>query len=269
MPTAWTISIPMQALLSDSSSEPSGRLVAPASSRQTEGALLRRIRPVIIGRSSDGARIMRPALLALSLAAGFLAALPTAAQEKVVNVYNWSDYIDPEVLKEFEAETGIRVRYDVYDSNDTLESKLLAGRTGYDVVVPTQYYMARQVQAKLLRPLDMAKLPNAKHLDPALMERLAKFDPGNRHAVIYLWGTSGIGLNADKIRQRMANPPAYSLRMLFDPEVVSKFADCGVVMLDAPDEIMVAALKYLGLDPNAKDAGSIARAEEAVMKVRP
>lgn len=212
---------------------------------------------------------MRPALLALSLAAGFLAALPTAAQEKVVNVYNWSDYIDPEVLKEFEAETGIRVRYDVYDSNDTLESKLLAGRTGYDVVVPTQYYMARQVQAKLLRPLDMAKLPNAKHLDPALMERLAKFDPGNRHAVIYLWGTSGIGLNADKIRQRMANPPAYSLRMLFDPEVVSKFADCGVVMLDAPDEIMVAALKYLGLDPNAKDAGSIARAEEAVMKVRP
>src|SRR5690606_23584868 len=122
---------------------------------------------------------------------------------------------------------------------------------------------------KLLRPLDMAKLPNAKHLDPALMERLAKFDPGNRHAVIYLWGTSGIGLNADKIRQRMANPPAYSLRMLFDPEVVSKFADCGVVMLDAPDEIMVAALKYLGLDPNAKDAGSIASAGEAGMKLPP
>jgi putrescine transport system substrate-binding protein len=213
---------------------------------------------------------MRPALLAFGLAASLVTALPAApAQEKVVNIYNWSDYIDPAVLKNFEAETGIKVRYDVYDSNDALESKLLAGKTGYDVVVPTQYYMARQVQAKLLRPLDMAKLPNAKNLDPALMERLARFDPGNRHAVIYLWGTSGIGLNADKIRQRMANPPAYSLRMLFDPAVVSKFADCGVVMLDAPDEIMVAALKYLGLDPNAKDADSIAKAEAAVMNVRP
>ncbi len=212
---------------------------------------------------------MRPAILALGIAAGLLAALPARSQEKVVNIYNWSDYIDQSVLKDFEAETGIRVRYDVYDSNDTLESKLLAGKTGYDIVVPTQYYMARQVQAKLLRPLDMAKIPNAKNLDPALMERLARFDPGNRHAVIYLWGTSGIGLNADKIRQRMANPPAYSLRMLFDPDVVSKFADCGVVMLDAPDEIMVAALKYLGLDPNAKDAASIARAEAVLMKVRP
>lgn len=213
---------------------------------------------------------MHPALLAFGIAIGLLAALPAArAQEKVVNIYNWSDYIDPAVLKDFEAETGIRVRYDVYDSNDTLESKLLAGKTGYDLVVPTQYYMARQVQAQLLQPLEMAKIPNAKTLDPALMERLAKFDPGNRHAVIYLWGTSGIGLNADKIRQRMANPPAYSLRMLFDPEIVSKFADCGVVVLDAPDEIMVAALKYLGLDPNAKDAASIAKAEAAVLKVRP
>lgn len=194
---------------------------------------------------------------------------PAAAQTRTVNVYNWSDYIDPQVLKDFERETGIRVRYDVYDSNDTLEAKLLAGKTGYDVVVPTQYYMARQVQAKLLRPLDKDKLPNLKGLDPALMERLAKFDPGNRHAAIYLWGTSGIGLNPDKIKQRMPNPPASSLRMLFDPAVVSKFADCGVVVLDAPDEIMVAALKYLGLDPNAKDADSIAKAEAAVMKVRP
>jgi putrescine transport system substrate-binding protein len=212
---------------------------------------------------------MRLFLLTLGLTLSLTAAPPLAAQGKVVNIYNWSDYIDPAVLKDFEKETGIKVRYDVYDSNDTLESKLLAGKTGYDIVVPTQYYMARQVQAKLLQPLDLAKIPNAKNLDPALMERLARFDPGNRHAVIYLWGTSGIGLNAEKIKQRMANPPAYSLRMLFDPEVVSKFADCGVVVLDAPDEIMVAALKYLGLDPNAKDADSIAKAEAAVMKVRP
>jgi putrescine transport system substrate-binding protein len=210
-------------------------------------------------------------LTRLPLIATLLAALPlvTLAQEKVVNVYNWSDYVDPQVLKDFEAETGIKVRYDVYDSNDTLEAKLLAGKSGYDIVVPTQYYMARQVQAKLLRPLDKSKIPNLSKLDPAQMERLAKYDTGNQHAAIYLWGTSGIGLNPDKIKQRMPNPPSYSLRMLFDPEVVSKFADCGVVMLDAPDEIMPAALKYLGLDPNAKDAASIAKAEAVLMKVRP
>ncbi|WP_341912743.1 polyamine ABC transporter substrate-binding protein [Ferrovibrio terrae] len=218
-------------------------------------------------------RLTRLPLLAPMLFAALLASLtlgaPAQAQPKVVNVYNWSDYIDPQVLKDFEAETGIKVRYDVYDSNDTLEAKLLAGKSGYDVVVPTQYYMARQVQAKLLRPLDKAKLPNFKNLDPALMERLAKYDPNNQHAAIYLWGTSGIGLNPDKIRQRMANPPAYSLKMLFDPELAAKFADCGIVMLDAPDEIIPAALKYLGLDPNAKDAASIAKAEAVLMKVRP
>lgn len=205
------------------------------------------------------------------LAAALLAALSfgATAQPKVVNVYNWSDYIDPQVLKDFEAETGIKVRYDVYDSNDTLEAKLLAGKSGYDIVVPTQYYMARQVQAKLLRPLDKAKIPNLKTLDPELMARLAKYDPENKYAAIYLWGTSGIGLNPDKIKQRVPNPPAYSLKMLFDPELASKFADCGIVVLDAPDELMVAALKYLGLDPNAKDAASIGKAEAALMKVRP
>lgn len=210
-------------------------------------------------------------LTRLPLLAALLASLSlgATAQEKVVNVYNWSDYVDPQVLKDFEAETGIKVRYDVYDSNDTLEAKLLAGKSGYDIVVPTQYYMARQVQAKLLRPLDKSKIPNLAKLDPAQMERLAKYDTGNQHAAIYLWGTSGIGLNPDKIKQRMPNPPSYSLRMLFDPEVVSKFADCGVVMLDAPDEILPAALKYLGLDPNAKDAASIAKAEAVLMKVRP
>ncbi len=213
-------------------------------------------------------------LTRLPLFAALLTALACAAplavaQDKVVNVYNWSDYVDPQVLKDFEAETGIKVRYDVYDSNDTLEAKLLAGKSGYDVVVPTQYYMARQVQAKLLRPLDKAKIPNLAKLDPTQMARLAKYDPENKHAAIYLWGTSGIGLNPDKIKQRMANPPAYSLKMLFDPEVVSKFADCGVVLLDAPDEILPAALTYLGLDPNAKDAASIGKAEAVLMKVRP
>lgn len=215
--------------------------------------------------------MFRQLLLAAGLAAsGILASFgPALAQSKVLNVYNWSDYIDKDVLKDFETETGIRVRYDMYDSNDVLEAKLLAGRSGYDIVVPTQYYMARHLQAGLLKPLDKSKIPNLANLDPVLMGRLAKYDPDNKHAVIYLWGTSGIGLNPDKIKQRLPNPPAYSLKMLFDPEVVSKFADCGVTMLDAPDEVIPAALKYLGLDPDAKDAATLAKAEEALMKIRP
>ncbi len=202
--------------------------------------------------------------------AGILMAVQgAAAQDKVVNVYNWSDYIDSKVLEEFTRETGIRVVYDVYDSNDVLETKLMAGRSGYDIVVPTNNYLARQIQAGVLSKLDKSKLPNLKHMDPELMARMAKYDPDNAHSVIYMWGTTGIGLNADKIRQRMARPPANSLAMLFDPEVVSKFADCGVDLLDAPDEMIPAVLRYLGLEPDSKDPKDWARAEEQLLKVRP
>lgn len=210
------------------------------------------------------------------LKAGFFAAVVALApiigwaqSRGVVNVYNWSDYIDEDTLRDFERQTGIKVNYDVYDSNDILETKLLAGRTGFDVVVPTNTYLARLIQAKVLRPLDKAKLPNLRHMDPELMRRLEKYDPGNQHAVIYMWGTSGIGINVDKVRAAMPNAPIDSLRMLFDPAVVSRLASCGVTMLDAPDEIIPAALKYLGLNPDSKDPEVLAKAEEVLMKVRP
>lgn len=192
-----------------------------------------------------------------------------AAQDREVRVYNWSDYIDPAVLADFTRTTGIKVVYDVYDSNDVLETKLLAGKTGYDIVVPTNTYLARQIQAGVLQKLDKSKLPNLKHMDAELMSRLAKYDAGNQHGVIYLWGTTGIGINADKIKQRMAKPPANSLAMVFDPAVVSKFADCGVNLLDAPDEMIPAALRYLGEDPDSKDPKVLAKAEEHLLKIRP
>ena len=192
-----------------------------------------------------------------------------AAQQKLVNVYNWSDYIDEKILQDFTQETGIKVVYDTYDSNDILETKLLAGKTGYDVVVPTNNYLVRLIQAGVLGKLDKSKLPNLGNMDKELMARMAHYDPGNEYAVIYLWGTTGIGLNADKIKQRMKNPPANSLAMVFDPDVVSKFADCGVNLLDAPDEVVPAVLKYLGENPVSKDPAVLAKAEAQLKKIRP
>jgi putrescine transport system substrate-binding protein len=217
---------------------------------------------------------MRPmALVVLFMAIGAVAcatpAWPASAGERVVNFYNWSDYIDETVLADFERETGIEVRYDVYDSNDMLETKLLAGKTGYDVVVPTSYYLARQIAAGVLAKLDKGKLGNLKHMDTLLMRRLGKYDPGNAHAVIYLWGTTGIAINKDKIAQRMADAPVDSLKMLFDPDIVARFADCGVALLDAPDEIVPATLRYLGLDPDAKDQETLDKAEAQLRRVRP
>lgn len=194
---------------------------------------------------------------------------PALAQEKIVNVYNWSDYIDESILADFTKATGIKVRYDVYDSNDLLETKLLAGKTGYDVVVPTTSYLARQIKAGVLAKLDKSKLPNLRHMDRTLMTRVAKFDPGNDHSVIYMWGTTGIGVNAAKIKERMPDAPVDSLKLLFDPAVVAKFADCGVVMLDAPDEVIGAALLYAGENPDSKDQKVLAKAEVVLKKIRP
>lgn len=191
------------------------------------------------------------------------------AQDKIVRIYNWSDYIDPKVLSDFTKQTGIKVVYDVYDSNDVLETKLLAGKTGYDIVVPTNTYLARQIQAGVLSKLDKSKIPNLSHMDQELQMRLAKYDSNNAHAVIYLWGTSGIGLNADKIKSRMAKPPVNSLNMLFDPDVVSKFADCGVSLLDAPDEVIPAVLRYLGEEVDSKDPKILEKAEAQLLKIRP
>ncbi len=206
-----------------------------------------------------------------ALAAGAAVALAgaAAAQDKVVNVYNWSDYIDEEILTDFTAETGIKIVYDVYDSNDILETKLLAGKSGYDVVVPSGSYLARQIQAGVYVKLDQSKLPNSKNLWKTITDRLQKYDPGNQYSVNYMWGTTGFGYNVDQIKERMPDAPVDSWAMIFDPDVVSKFADCGVYLLDAGDELIPAALNYLGLDPDSKDKADIEKAGELLTQIRP
>jgi putrescine transport system substrate-binding protein len=200
-----------------------------------------------------------------------LAAVGTAGAQpkKEVYVYNWSDYIDFKILEDFTKETGIQVIYDTYDSNDILETKLMAGKTGYDVVVPTSPFLAREIKAGVIAPLDKAKLPNLSRMDPAIMQRMAAYDPGNAHSVVYLWGTTGIGYNKAKIAERMKDAPVNSLSLIFDPAIAAKFKDCGIMVLDAADEMIPAALRYLGLNPDAKDAETIAKGEAALMKVRP
>jgi len=200
---------------------------------------------------------------------GFLAVTAGAAEEKVVNVYNWSDYIDEDILKEFEAETGIKVVYDVFDTNDVLETKLLAGRTGYDVVVPSGGFLARQIEAGVFQKLDQSKLSNNGNLWDLILKRTEIYDPGNAYSINYMWGSTGIGYNDKKVMERMADAPVNSWRMIFDPAVVSKFADCGVYMLDAGDEVIPAALNYIGEDPNSKDPKVIAKAGPVLAAVRP
>ena len=206
-----------------------------------------------------------PALAALLV----LAAAPAFGQGSV-NVYNWSDYIAEDQLKAFEKDSGIKVNYTTYDSNEILEAKLRAGRSGYDVVVPTASpFFVRQLAAGLYRPLDKAKLKNLKNLDPEIMAALAKYDPGNAHAIPWMWGTTGIGYNVAAIKKRMADAPVDSLKMIFDPAVVSKFADCGVMMLDSATDVFPAALKYLGLAPDSKKPEDLAKAADVVKAVRP
>ena len=209
---------------------------------------------------------MRLPLLASLLA---FAAAPAFGQGQV-NVYNWSDYIAEDQLKAFEKDTGIKVNYTTYDSNEILEAKLRAGRSGYDVVVPTASpFFVRQLGAGLYKPLDKAKVKNLKNLDPEIMAALAKYDPGNAHGIPWMWGTTGVGYNVDAIKKRMADAPVDSLRMIFDPAVVSKFADCGVMVLDSATDVFPAALKYLGLDPDSKKPEDLAKAADVVKAVRP
>jgi len=197
-------------------------------------------------------------------------ATPAApAEEKVLNVYNWSDYIDPAVIEAFTKETGIKVSYDVFDSNEVLETKLLTGQSGYDVVVPSAYFLERQIQAGVFQKLDSAELPNLANVDPGLQQRVAAHDPGNEHAVIYMWGTTGIGYDADAIKAVMPDAPTDSWGLVFDPAVVAKFKDCGVSFLDDPTDMVGTVLLWLGKDPNSQSEADLKLAEEALMKVRP
>ena len=198
-----------------------------------------------------------------------LAAIATAsiAQERVVNVYNWSDYIDESVLTDFTKETGIKVVYDVFDSNEILETKLLAGGTGYDVVVPSGTFLARQIQAGVFQPLDMSKLPNSKNLWAEIQNRTEAYDPGQKYSINYMWGTTGIGYNVKAAQERIGGAVT-SWDVIFDPEKLAKFKDCGVHILDAPAEIIPAALNFLGKDPDSKNADELREAAALLQTVR-
>jgi putrescine transport system substrate-binding protein len=197
------------------------------------------------------------------------AAEAAASQEKVLNVYNWSDYIDPTVLADFTKQTGIKVDYDVFDSNRVLETKLLTGHTNYDVVVPSAPFLQRQITAGVFQPLDKSKLPNLKNLDPDMMKRIAVYDADNAHSVPYMWVTSGPGYNVAKIKERMPDAPVGSLRMIYDPKVVAKFQDCGVSVLDEASEVVGSVLMYLGKDPRSSSPEDLQAAEKVLMSIRP
>jgi putrescine transport system substrate-binding protein len=206
-------------------------------------------------------------------ATAMLAVVPAAAQgstARFVNVYNWSDYVAPEAIEDFTRETGIKVRYDTFDSNDTLETKLLAGNSGYDVVVPTGYFLERQIKAGVFQPLDKTKLPNLANMWPVIVERLARYDPGNLYAVNYMWGTTGIGFNTEQARRAIGSTGAIdSWDMVFKPENLGRFKDCGVQMLDSSDDMLPAALHYLGLDPNSINEADLQKAAGVLTAVRP
>ena len=201
---------------------------------------------------------------------GDAAPVAAAEEEKVLNVYNWSDYIAPETLDNFTKETGIKVTYDVFDSNEVLETKLVTGNTGYDVVVPSLTFLARQIQAGVFMPLDKSKIPNLANMDPAIQANIAKLDPGNAHSVNYLWGTTGIGYNVAKIKEVFGDAaPTDSWAMVFEPENLAKLKECGVYFLDTPSEIIPPVLNYLGEEPNSFDPAVIAKAEERLKLLRP
>src|ERR1700675_3004182 len=193
------------------------------------------------------ANVLFLALMAFAAGTGGKAA---AAEEKRLFVYNWSDFIGSNTIAEFEKQTGLKVTYDVYDSEETMDARLLAGSSGYDVVVASTEYFGREIKAGVYIPLDRTRLPNWKNLDPRILAIQTAHDPGNLHSVPYLHAINGFAYNVDMIKARMPNAPVDSLDMIFKPEVVAKFADCGVSFLDSAEDVLMLALQYLRLDPN-------------------
>jgi len=223
--------------------------------------------------------VRRTAILALGMGlmagcgggkpAGDAAAKP-AGGAKVLNLYIWSDYLAPDTLSNFEKQFGIKVHSAYYDTNETLETKLLAGSSGFDIVVPSASYFERQIKAGAYLALDKSKLPNLRNMDPQLMARVASAnDPANGHGVIYLWGSNGIGYNEKMVRALMPDAPLDTWRLVFDPEVAAKVAKCGISMLDSPAEMLRAVYSYLGKDPNSQSAEDLAQAEAVLLKIRP
>src|SRR6266699_628208 len=199
-----------------------------------------------------------------------LFSLPAKADERIVNFYNWSNYMAPDVLENFTKETGIKVVYDTFDANETLQTRLMAGKSGYDVVIPTAYFLQRQITANIFQKLDKSKLLNLANAWPVVTQRLATYDPGNLYAANYMWGTTGIGYNVKTV-QKILGPDAKidSWDIVFKPENLAKFRDCGIHMLDSADDILPAALGYLGLDPNSTKQADLEKAADLVIKIRP
>jgi putrescine transport system substrate-binding protein len=206
--------------------------------------------------------------LLASLALSFALLSSAGAQERVVNVYNWSDYIDPKVLEDFTKETGIKVTYDTYDNNEIVETKLLAGKSGYDVVVPSGPFLQRLIKAGAFQKLDKAKLPNLANMWPEVMQRLQVFDPGNQYGVNYMWGTTGIGLNLRKVRERLGTQPLNTWDIVLKPELATRLKDCGIQVLDAPEDVLPNVLNFLGLSPDSKKPEDLQRAGDAMFRVR-
>jgi putrescine transport system substrate-binding protein len=191
------------------------------------------------------------------------------ASDKVLNLYIWSDYLPPNALSDFERDTGIKVNVSYFDTNETLETRLLAGHSGFDVVVPTASYLERQIKAGVYLPLDKSKLPNLRYMDASLMARAALHDADNAHAVIYAWGTLGIGYNTQQVKKALPDTPLEGWNLVFDPAVVSKLAACGVSMLDSPAEVTRLVLEYLKLDPNSRRPEDLAAVERTLVAIRP
>lgn len=192
-----------------------------------------------------------------------------AAEEPVVNVYNWYDYIKPDVLRKFSARYGVQVHYNVFDSNNTLEAKLLAGHSGYDVVFPSGAYLESLITAGVFQPLDKSRLPNLKNLDPVIMRRLAAHDPGNAYAIDYTWGITGMAYNTAAIQARLPQAPVDSWSLMFDPKVAARLADCGIGLYESPNIIVPSVLAWLGEPPDSEDPGKLAKAQQALLAVRP
>ena len=192
-----------------------------------------------------------------------------AQEEKTLHVFNWSDYIAEDTVPNFEKQSGIKVTYDVFDSNDVLETRLLAGSSGFDVVVPSASFLERQIKAGVFQKLDKSQIPNLKYMDPDIMNRVGLHDPNNEYSVPYLWGTTGIGYNEDKIKKILGDARPDSWNYLYDPKLAAKFKDCGISLLDAPDEILKTVLAWLGRDPNSQKEEDLKAAEEKLMPIRP
>jgi len=208
-------------------------------------------------------------VLVVAVLLGACAIQGAAAEEKRLFIYNWSDFIGPDTIAKFERSTGIKVTYDVYDAEETMEARLMAGSSGYDVVSASTDFFSREIRAGVYIPLDKSKLSNWHNLDPRILAIQAAYDPGNAHAVPYLHSINGFAYNVDKVRERMPDAPIDSLDMLFKPEVVAKFADCGVTFLDSAEDVLQLALRYLGLDPNSTNPADFKAAEAMLLKVRP